>query len=72
MIQCAFCQGSLEPGARFCRRCGRLQPTVETTSGALTRLCPNCRRAIPAQARFCLDCGQSLTSASGPLDPGAH
>jgi hypothetical protein len=47
---CSNCQESLEPGARFCTRCG----------SEVGNTCPQCGVPVSTGDRFCTSCGRGL------------
>ncbi len=68
---CQWCGAALPAGARYCRNCGRSQPTTlgvpaDVTLGTQPMPgwpCPSCGSLLPAGARYCWDCGQPVAAA---------
>jgi hypothetical protein len=58
------CGASLEPGVRFCTRCGAAVASVEEPAGPPT--CRNCGAELQPGRRFCTACGTPVEAAASP------
>jgi S-DNA-T family DNA segregation ATPase FtsK/SpoIIIE len=56
---CGQCGAPLQPGARFCPRCGH----------PISVRCPRCGQSIRPSARFCPGCGEPVATPVGPPSP---
>ncbi|NTW03599.1 MAG: VWA domain-containing protein, partial [Oscillochloris sp.] len=55
---CVSCAAPLRPGARFCGRCGVVQPALPSTTGERRMFCDMCGRPLLPGASFCAACGE--------------
>ncbi len=61
---CRACGAALEPGQRFCVRCGQPVPVAPSApASALT--CTACGATAAAGQKFCSECGRPLTPGNG-------
>lgn len=69
MPKCNYCGNIANPGAKFCKKCGKKleepQATVAVNPAAAAKTCPECGAEITIPgARFCQKCGAVLTEKS--------
>lgn len=62
--QCASCSASLRPGARFCNRCGTVQPAAPAPLAERRSFCDMCGRPLMPGAKFCTSCGETVVKRS--------
>jgi membrane protease subunit (stomatin/prohibitin family) len=56
-VNCANCQATNAPGAKFCASCG-------TAMAPAAAVCASCQAENPADAKFCASCGTALAAAA--------
>ncbi len=54
-MKCTNCGNELNPGQKFCTKCGTPAPAPETKSAGLQ--CPSCGKALNPGQKFCTKCG---------------
>jgi len=57
---CPACGQVLQPGTRFCRKCGKDTEEEAPGENAQPAFCPGCGSRIREGARFCNECGRTL------------
>jgi uncharacterized OB-fold protein len=66
-IVCSNCGAIIEPGKKFCAKCGASVVVVKTAR-AEPAVCANCGTALKPGAKFCSKCGAVASSKSTKAD----
>lgn len=64
--RCTKCYATLQPGAKFCGRCGAEVKPPETQARSAAGECPSCGHRNALDASFCESCGTQLSRAAEP------
>jgi len=57
---CPQCGGNVNPGAKFCGKCGTPLSGMPDITGTLAASCSRCGRPVKVDAKFCPKCGNKL------------
>ena len=60
-MKCTNCGNELNPGQKFCTKCGTPAPAPETKS--MEMQCPSCGKALNPGQKFCTGCGAPVAAA---------
>lgn len=61
-MKCTNCGNELNPGQKFCTKCGTPAPAPEVKSAGLQ--CPSCGKALNPGQKFCTGCGTPVAQAT--------
>lgn len=61
-MKCTNCGNELNPGQKFCTKCGTPAPAPETKSMGMQ--CPACGKALNPGQKFCTGCGTPVAEAA--------
>lgn len=62
MSHCPSCGAEVQPGAKFCTKCGAKVNTAQATEQFLSR-CPKCGYEPSNPSKFCIRCGTSMIAS---------
>lgn len=64
MSHCPSCGAEVQPGAKFCTKCGAQVNTAPASEQFLSR-CPKCGYEPSNPSKFCIRCGTSMIASGG-------